>query len=110
MINGIKVALHVKTQNGTDDFGQPIYTDSTVYVYNVLVGQPSAEEIINASNLYGKKLVYTLAIPKGDENEWIDTEVEFFGKVFKTFGEVTQGIDSNIPLKWNKQIKVAMYE
>lgn len=108
-IKGITVKLHVKTASGNDDFGNPEYTDTTVNVDDVLVTPTSAEDSANAFAMYGKKTVYTLAIPKGDANVWEDTEVEFFGKMFRTVGSVTEGIEDNIPLKWNKQIKVEFY-
>lgn len=108
-MKGITVTLHVKTQSGTDDFGAPIYTDETVDVENVLVGEPSAEQVLQELNLHGKHLAYVLAIPKGDSNVWTDTEVEFFDQTFKTYGEPTQGIDDLIPLSWNKKVKVELY-
>ena len=112
MIKGITIQLIVKTQTGTDDLNHPIYKDSVVEVKNVLVGEPSAEEIANTLSLYGKKAKYTLAIPKGDENTWTDTEVilpsPFQGK-FKTIGYPTAGIEANIPLYWNKKIMVEQY-
>ena len=59
--------------------------------------------------MHGKRLAYVLGIPKGDSNTWTDTEVEFFGEKFKTYGEPTQGIDHLIPLSWNKKVKVERY-
>lgn len=112
MIKGITIQLVTKTQTGTDALNHPIYEDSIVEVGNVLVGEPSAEEIANTLSLYGKKAKYTLAIPKGDENVWTDTEVilpnPFQGK-YKTIGYPTAGIEANIPLLWNKKIMVEQY-
>lgn len=110
MINGITVILHEFAQTGEDDFGQPIFNDIEVSVDNVLVGQPSTDDIVNSMNIYGKRLAYSLAIPKGDTHNWKDAEVEFFGERFRTYGDITQGIESNIPLSWNKIIKVEKYE
>ena len=99
--------LHQKTDSGeVDSFNRPVLTDGTVEVYNVLVGEPSTQEIIDTQNLYGKKLAYTLAIPKGDTHIWTDTEVEFFGVRYRTIGKPTRGIDDNIPLEWNQKVKV----
>lgn len=110
MIKGITVVLHVKTRTGADAFGAPVYEDTTEEVKNVLVGEPDAQAVINEMQLYGKRLAYTLGIPKGDTHEWKDTKVEFFGEKFKTYGDVTQGIEAMIPLSWNKKIKVERYE
>lgn len=108
-MRGVTVNLHIKTQTGTDEFDAPIYTDKVIPVDNVLIGEPSGDDIVQDLNLYGKRLAYTLAIPKGDANDWTDTEVEFFGETFKTYGAPTQGIDNLIPLSWNKKVKVERY-
>lgn len=109
-IKGTKVTLHVHTPNGTDGFNRTIYTDTTNEVDNVLIGEPSTADVLNDLEIHGKKLAYTLAIPKGDTNVWTNTEVEFFGEKFRTYGDVTQGIEENIPLLWNKKVKVERYE
>ena len=109
-IRGIPVKLSVRTQKGIDDFNRPIYETSQVVVENVLVGEPSAEDVVNELNLSGKRIAYVLAIPKGDTHIWENTEVEFWGMTFKTVGIPTQGNDDNIPLKWNKKVKVERYE
>lgn len=112
MIKGITVQLVKKTQSGTDSLNHPIYKTEIVEVDDVLVGQPSQEEITNTLSLYGKQAKYTLAIPKGDENSWTDTEVilpsPFNGK-FKTIGFPVAGIESNIPLRWNKKVLIEQY-
>lgn len=109
-IKGIPVKLSVKKQTAVDGFNRPIYETSQEVVENVLVGEPSAEDVVNEINLSGKCIAYVLAIPKGDTHVWEDTEVEFWGMTFKTVGIPTQGIDDNIPLKWNKKVKVERYE
>ncbi len=109
-MRGITVTLHNRVQNGTDAFNRPIYEESTTTVDNVLIGEPSTEDIVNEMNLSGKRLAYTLAIPKGDDHEWKDAVVEFFGERFRTFGAPTQGIDHLIPLQWNMKVKVERYE
>ncbi len=110
MIRGMTVVLYVRTQTGTDAFNAPIYAEHPVEVENVLVGEPTADDIVNSLQLYGKKIAYTLAIPKGDEHDWEDVTVEFFGEKFRTYGGVTQGIEKLIPLSWNKKVKVERYE
>lgn len=110
MIKGITVKLHIRTKTGMDPFGAPIYEDQTVDVSNVLVGEPDAKAVANELQICGKRLAYTLAIPKGDTHNWRDTEVEFWGERFRTYGDVTQGIEDMIPLQWNKKVKVERYE
>ena len=107
---GIAVTLYNKTQTGTDEFGAPTYTETPEVVKNVLIGEPSTQDIIDEINLSGKQLAYTLAIPKGDSHVWTDRTVEFFGEKFRTIGNPTQGIENLIPLDWNKKVKVERYE
>lgn len=108
-LHGITVQLHVLEQTGTDDFNRPIYSETLVGVDNVLVGEPTSQEIVNTLDLTGKKLAYTLAIPKGDTHDWTDTKVSFWGMTFRTIGEPTQGIEDMIPLVWNRKVKVERY-
>lgn len=109
-MRGVTITLYDKVQTGVDGFGRPVYEDIAVTVDNVLIGEPSSEDVIDTLNLTGKHLAYTLAIPKGDTHTWTDRKVEFFGEVFRTIGEPTQGIDHLIPLSWNKKVKVERYE
>lgn len=109
-IHGIPIELAVKVQTGTDDFNRPIYGTLWTRVDNVLIGQPSTEEVTDELNLSGKRLDYLLGIPKGDMHNWEDTQVRFFGEVFETIGAPTQGIEDMIPLSWNKKVKVMRYE
>lgn len=112
-MKGITVTLTTRTQTGTDPFGQPIYTDTTKDVSDVLVGEPSTDDVTNAITMYGKKIAYTLAIPKGDENAWEDTFVTLptpFGGTYRTIGSPTAGIEENIPLRWNKKVHLERYE
>lgn len=106
---GITVILYERSESGTDGFNRPIYTETPVEVANVLIGEPSTDEITNEINLSGKRLAYTLAIPKGDSHVWTDRKVSFRGQTFHTIGEPTQGIEDLIPLSWNKKVKVERY-
>ena len=112
-MKGITVTLTVRTQTGTDPFGQPIYTDTTKDVSDVLVGEPSTDDINNALTLYGKRVSYTLAIPKGDTHTWENTTVVLpapFGGKYHTIGYPTAGIEANIPLRWNKKVHLERIE
>lgn len=111
LLKGISVTLYSdKVQTGVDPFNQPIYETKIITVDNVLVAPALPDDIVQANNMYGKKLVYTLAIPKGDKNDWNNVTVEFFGHKFKTFGHAMEGIEHLIPLDWNKKVMVEAYE
>ena len=112
-MRGITVTLTKKTQTGTDPFGQPIFTTTTENVSDVLVGEPSTDDITNTITMYGKKVAYTLAIPKGDTHVWEDTTVTLptpFEGTYHTIGYPTAGIEANIPLRWNKKVHLERIE
>lgn len=108
-MKGTTVQLVKKTQTGSDPFGNPVFSEELIEVNDVLVGQPSSDDVTQSIAMYGKNIAYTLGIPKGDENVWTDTEVIIFGERYKTVGFPTTGIQSNIPLRWKANIKVERY-
>ena len=110
LIKGITVLLYEKNQIGVDGFNSPIYQETATEVENVLVSPASSEDIVNNLDLTGKRVVYNLAIPKGDNHDWRDKKVEFFGETFKTFDAPIKGIDALVPGPWNAQVKVERYE
>ena len=110
VLQGITIKLYNRVQTGVDAINRPIYGEVSTDDDDVLIGEPTTEEVVNELNLSGKRLAYTLAIPKGDDHDWKDAVVEFFGERFRTFGAPTQGIEAMIPLRWNAKVKVERYE
>lgn len=106
----ITVTLYEKTAIGEDAFHKTIWGETPVNVSGVLFAPSSAQEILDSTNLYGKKAVYTLAIPKGDTHVWEDRRVRFLNQDWHVFGIPLEGIDENIPLAWNKKVTVERYE
>ena len=110
-IKGITVTLYEPVgTTGVDPFGAPEYTETPVQVYNVLVAPASSQEITDSINLYGRKAVYTLAIPKDDTHDWENRRVTIQGKDYRVFGIPLEGISCDIPLAWNKKIMVERFE
>ena len=110
LLRGITIVLINKQQTGEDPFGAPIYSDVEIEVDNVLVAPTLSDDVVNNLSLTGRKAVYSLAIPKGDENTWENQEVRFFGERWRVFGIPLQGIDELIPLDWNMKVMVERYE
>lgn len=108
-MRGMTVQIAIKTQTGVDALNNPIFTESYEDVPDVLVGQPTTDDITSSIQLYGKRCEYTLGIPRGDDHDWTDTKVIIFGKAYRTIGEPMRGIDANIPLRWNRNVKVERY-
>ena len=110
-MNGITVILYNRELTGTDAFNHPIYEDVAVPVDNVLVAPMSDEEVLQTYTLTGRKAVYQMGIPKGDTHEWTaGKKVRFFGEDWRIIGANQEGIESLIPLSWNKKVKVERYE
>ena len=105
----ITVQLIKKIREGTDPFGAPIESEEVIDVPGCLVGQPTSDDISQTLEMYGKVISYIIGVPKGDENEWTDTEVIIWGERFRTVGFPQSGIQENIPLNWGKNVKVERY-
>lgn len=110
MIKSITVTLYGQIAAGTDPFGDPVTQEAPVDVPGVLVCPAANDAIVTDLQLYGKRTAYELCIPKGDTNDWEDKDVAFFGKRFHTFGPEIEYIDANVPLHWNKKVKVERIE
>ena len=109
-IHGIPIALIDKQVISTDPFGSPVVKDVEILVDNVLIAPATTEDVTNQMSLTGKKISYALGIPKGDMHDWENKEVRFFGKRWKTVGIPLEGIESMMPLEWNKKVMVERYE
>jgi len=112
MIEGISIILHKRVEGDVDPFNHPTVSYEDITIDDVLVGNPSTEDYTNILNMYGKRVAYTLAIPKGDTNDWVNALVtlpEPFPGVYRTIGEPIAGIEANIPLRWNKKILLERY-
>ena len=109
MIKGTTIQLAVKTVTGYDPLNNPITEEEYVDVADVLVGQPSTDDITTSIQLYGKRIDYVLGIPKGDTHDWTDTKVKIWGQPYITVGFPQTGIQENIPLRWGQNVKVRRY-
>lgn len=112
LIKGITIQLMERKDSGKrDGMNHPVYEYADpVDVENILIAPTSAADVVDSTYLEGKSEIYTLAIPKGDTHNWKDAKVVFFGNTYHQFGGIQQGIDSLIPLDWNKKVTVERYE
>lgn len=108
-LKGETVKLITKKQTGTDPFGKPVYKETELTVSNVLVGSPEAQDITDEINLTGKRIAYVLGIPKGDANQWYDTDVIIRGERFRTIGKPVYGTPENMPMWWGGKVSVERY-
>ena len=108
-MKGTTIQLVVKTLASYDDFGAPIYSEELVDVPDVLVGNPSTNDVDTTLSLYGKHIAFVLGIPKDDTHNWTDTEVIIWGQRYRTIGYPETGEPANIPLRWGQNVKVERY-
>lgn len=115
-LQGTTVILYDEVQTGTDPMGAPIIEVEPVEVENVLVGEPSTDDITSSTQMFGKKIEYMLGIPKGDEHDWTNKKVSWtdsYGNehTVMTFGFPITGIEANIPsqLPWHKKVRCEAY-
>lgn len=109
-MRGETVILINRKITGSDPFGADVYTEEEVSVENVIIGNPSTEDVTTDLNLYGKHLLFVLGIPKGDTHEWKDRTVIIRGQRFRTYGFPLTQTEANVPGRWNTQVKVECYE
>lgn len=113
-MRGITVTLYEKTQTSVDELGVPVYTETPVAVADVLVGEPTTDDITTSTALYQKQIRYMLGIPKGDTHDWMDKKVTWtdaYGitHTVKTFGFPITGIEANIPTRWHMKVRCEDY-
>lgn len=121
MIRGTTVTLYERTPKKvdgvpvTDAFHAQIYDETPVRVENVLIGEPSSDEITTATDLYGKRILFMLGIPKGDAHDWTDARVSWTmpngaTMTVRTFGFPIAGIEANVPGPWHMKMRCGAYE
>ena len=114
MIKGTTVTLYEQVEAGEDPFGIPIYTETATTVDNVLIGEPSTDDITTTTQLYGKVIRFMLGIPKGDTHDWMDKKVSWtdaYGRTYtmKTFGYPIVGVEANVPGPWHMKVRCEEY-
>ena len=114
MLKGTDVILYDTYLAGVDVFGNLQYAETPVRVKNVLIGEPSTDDITTSTQLYGKVIRYMMGIPKGDTHDWTNKRVEWTDRygthVVKTFGVPITGIEANIPGPWHMKVRCEAYE
>ena len=104
-LHGITVTL-ITREARLDDYNHPTWIEHREDVNNVLVGEPVQAELTSSIDTKQARAAYTLGIPKGDAHNWEDAIVEFWGRRWRQYGRIIQGIDDLVPLDWNKKITV----
>ena len=113
-LKGTTVKLYTTMTTTTDGFGAPVVIETPVEVENVLVGEPSTDDVTSSTQLYGKMIQYMLGIPKGDTHDWVDKKVSWtdaYGltHTVKTFGFPITGIEELIPGDWHMKVRCEEY-
>ena len=108
-MKGITITLHERTKTGVDKFNHPVYSYIPVEVEDVLVGEPTTDDITNATAMHNAKVAYMLGIPKGDSHKWEGGRVTLpypMEGTYPVIGKPISGIETLIPGRWNKKVKL----
>ena len=112
-MKGMTVNLFEVKEIGTDPFGAPIYKETPVEVADVLIGEPTTDDVDTSTALYSKKIAFMLGIPKGDTHDWVDKKVSWVScgheYIVRTFGYPITGVEANIPTRWHMKVRCEMY-
>lgn len=109
-MRGMTVTLFAEEIIGYDEIGEPLVHQKPITVEDVLIGEPSTDEITESVNLYGKRISFMLGIPKKDANDWTNKDVQWtdaYGRTInaRTFGYPITGVAANIPGKWHMKVR-----
>lgn len=110
-MKGVTVTLYETTETAeVDAFGVPVCTETATTVSDVLIGEPTTEDLTISTALYQKVVRYILGIPKGDTHDWTNKKVSWtdaYGvtHVVKTFGFPITGVEANIPTRWHMKVR-----
>lgn len=110
MIAGTTVTLYARTAGEPDELNGQTWSETAVEVANVLIAPASAEAVAQDLELYGRRLAYTLHIPKGDGHDWEGCKVSFYGQTFRAYAPTDLYIEADTPGPWNRRVKVERYE
>lgn len=110
MFKGETIFLVQKIETGKDGFNRPIYKEETVPIENCLYMPASSQEQVDSLNMTGRKILYTVSIPKGDNHIWEDQIIMIKGRKYHVCTPVEETIDHLTPLSWNKKFRVEAYE
>jgi hypothetical protein len=108
MIKGVSVDVYTPTANGTDRFGNAIYTSAKTTVDNVLV-VPGATSELDVSRPEGVQVAYTLHFPKtfsaSLEGCVIELPAPWTG-TYSVIGCPTPYIEVNTPTPWYMPVEI----
>ena len=114
-MRGMTVTLYELTATSSyDPFGNQVFTEKPVQVDDVLIGEPTTDDIATSVALYQKTIRFMLGIPKGDTHDWQDKKVSWtdaYGRTItcKTFGFPITGVEANIPTRWHMKVRCEDY-
>lgn len=107
MFRGEDVVIYTRTPSGqVDDFNQPIYTETSLTVSNVLVAPGPRTDLEGSLRPDGDRVVYTLHFPKTYKGSLRDTQIEVRGQRFSVIGDPKPYTLSNTPTFWYMPVEV----
>jgi hypothetical protein len=108
MLSGANVTVLLPVEGNRDRFGNPVETYEPREVPDVLIAEPSTEDM-EAARAEGVTLAYTLHFPKSYAGPLEGALVELpepFGGEYRVVGDPRPYMDANTPGRWDRPVRV----
>lgn len=101
MIRGEDVVVVRRTIDGRDAMGEPIFTESTETVANVLSAPSTTDEMDETNRAFGIVCERTFHFPKSYTASLEGCSVRWGGREWRIVGDPQRYIPENTPTPWN---------
>ena len=107
MIRGVPVTVTKRTITSRDAMGEPVFTETTTTVGNVLWHESNTDEMSETNRAYGVKCDLSLDFPKTFTDSLEGCIVTVNGENYRVIGNPKGYMAENTPTPWNRPVKVA---
>ena len=104
MISGTTVTVTRKAMTGRDEMGEPVFTDATETVRNVLWHRATADDMDQSTRLFGVVCNMVFDFPKTYNESLEGCTISLDGKDYRVVGDYAEWyMPENTPGPWNKK-------
>lgn len=105
MIRGRQAVVVRRVQSGTDEMGDPVFTETEETVANVLAAPSSTDEMDETNRAFGVVCEMTFHFPKSYTASLEGCRVRWGGREYRVIGDPQPYMDENTPTPWNRAAK-----
>ena len=107
MIRGVDVTVTKRAVASRDEMGEPVFTETTTTVGNVLWHEASTDERDESNRMFGVTCDLSLDFPKTFTDSLEGAVVTVNGEDYRVLGDPKGYMAENTPTPWNRNAKVA---